>query len=391
MAILGLRGTQNLASNERPESWREGIIHFFPNGETPLMALGSMAKSENVGDYTFNWWDKSLPTRRLFLSAAANSTTTSLSVDDGSGGSAAKNCKAGTVLINERTTEHVIVESDPTDDSVKVTRARGTTSAAAMNDNDGLQIIGSAYEDGSSAQVSAVAYDPTQRTNYTQIFMDSSNLSRRTLKTVLRTGDKGMETRRETLQIHAIGLEWSALLGEKLEEASSGNSSATRRTTSGGFQSWVTTNVHDANGNLSYFELMDFLEEDFRYGSQEKLLLAGSTAVNALNKLAKLEMTMNSVPGDQSFGINMKEIISPFGVILLKMHPLLSDSAKYRGYGFLVDMPHFVIRTFDDTTLIENTQENFVIQKHDVFYSDIGWEWQIEKSHALWKGITGAA
>jgi hypothetical protein len=391
MPILGLRGTGNLATNERPQSWREGIIHFFPNGETPLMALSGQGDSEVVSDYTFNWWDKSLPTRRIFINNGAgySAAATSGVVDDGAGGSASFNVKAGTVLMNERTFEHMIVSDDPTSSTIQIDRAKGTTAAAAMLDNDALLIVGTSYEDGATAKITAVQYDPTQRTNYTQIFDDSLSLSRRVMKTQIRTGDKYQETRRETLQIHNIGLEWSALFGEALDEQ--GRTTAVRRTFSGGFYYWISTNVHDAGGPVTYFELMDFLEQDFRYGSNEKLLLSGSTAINALNKLAKLEMTMNTVPGPDSFGLNVKEILSPFGTLMLVNHPLLSDNPTFRKWAFGIDMKFFVIRVLDDTLLIEHTEENHVKRREDEFYTDMGWEIQVEKAHFLWKNISAAA
>lgn len=391
MPILGLRGTGNLVANERPQAWREGIIHIFPNGEAPLQALLGQMASEPVSDYLFNWWDKTLPTRRIFINNAAgySAAATSAVVDDGAGGSASFNVKAGTVLMNERTFEHMIVANDPTTSTVQIDRTKGTTAAAAMIDNDALLIVGSSYEDGSTAKITAVQYDPVQRTNATQIFDDSLSLSRRVMKVQMRTGDKYQETRRETLQIHLMGLEWSSLFGEYLDEV--GSVAAVRRTFTGGMYYWVSTNVHDSGGPITYFELMDFLEEDFRYGSNEKLLLAGSTAINALNKLAKLEMTMNTVPGDESFGLNVKEILSPFGTIYVVNHPLLSDNPTFRKWGFGIDLKFLKARTFDDTILIENVEENHVKRREDEFYTDIGWEVQMQQAHFIWKGIDGAA
>jgi hypothetical protein len=356
-----------------------------------LVALTSQGKSEDVSDYQFNWWEKGLPTRRIFINAAAGVTAaaTTAIVDDGAGGVGYTNVKAGSVLMNERTFEQMIVGVDPTTATLQIDRGKGSIVAAAMVDNDPLQIVGSAYEDGATARVGAVAYDPLQKTNVCQIFDDSMNLSRRVMKTRLRTGDKFQETRRETLQIHMIGLEWALLFGDYLDEQ--GTIAAVRRTKTGGLYYWVTTNIHDGGGVVSYFDLMDWLEDDFRYGAQEKLLLAGSTAINALNKLAKMEMTMNTVPGEMSFGMNIKEILTPFGVLYLKNHPLLSDHPTFRKWGFILDMEGFILRTFDDTLLITDVQENNVKRKEDEYYSDIGLELQVEKKFAIWKNIASAA
>lgn len=390
MPILGLRGTDNMATNERPQSWRKGIVLFFPNGEVPLMALAARGKEEEVSDYKFNWFEKTLPVRRMFINNAGGytSASTSLTVDDGVGGTAATNAKLGTVLMNERTFEHMICQTTaPGADAVTVGRGKGSIAAAAMNDNDPLLIVGSAYEDGSSAS-GAVGYDPTLKTNVTQIFNDSLQLTRRAMKVQTRTGDQYMEKKRETLLQHMIGLEWSAFFGDFLDEA--GSIGAVRRTKSGGMYYWVTTNVHDAGGTVSYFSLMDFFEDDFRYGSSEKMLFCGSTLINALTKLAKLEMTMNAVPGEQSYGLKITEVITPFGVLYVKNHPLLSDHPTFRQWGFGIDFDYFKIRYLDDTTFVPHVEVPGTWQRQDTFYTDLGWEVSVEKAHFLIKNMTKA-
>ncbi len=391
MAILGLRGTENLATGERPKSWREGYVHIFPNGDAKLTALLSKGENEALSDAEFSWFEKKLPELRVLVNNGGGYTATAaaIAVDDGAGGSASFNLKAGTMLMNERTFEHMIVTTDPTTDTIAVQRGKGSTAAAAINDNDALQVIGSVYEDGSTAKVSAVMFDPIARVNYSQIFIDTLEMTRRTMKTALRTGDKYLETKRETLQMHMMGLERAMFFGEPLNEA--GSRPEVRRTATGGMMYWAKTNVHDAGGNLTFFELMDFVEQDFRYGSQEKAMFCGSIFLNAFNKLASLQHTINTVPGDQTLGINMREVITPHGSLYLIQHPLFTISSTFRSWGFLVDLANVKFRHFDDTIFIEHTQENHVKRRSDEYYTDCGAEWHEEESHAIWKNVTGAA
>lgn len=393
MPILGLRTPTNVATNERPESWRQGINLLFPNGDFALTGLSSYGRNEAVSDYKFHWFEKGLPTQRIFINNAAgySAVATSAVVDADAGASGSFNVKFGTVLMNERTFEKMIVAQDPTTSTVQIDRAKGTTAAAAMVDNDALLIVGSAYEDGNTARIGAVQYDPTEKLNYCQIFGDSYLLTRRAMKVQFRTGDKLQETRRETLLIHLRGLESSAFFGEPLDEAGVGNTTS-RRTFTGGLYSVISTNIHDAGGALTYFEAMDFLEQDLRYGSSNRLVLAGSTAINAWNKLAKLEMTMNAVPGEDSFGLAMKEIITPFGKsIYMMQHPMLSINPTFRSWMWGVDMDQFKVRVLDDTQLIENAQENNVKRQEAEYYTDLGWEISQESCHFYWKGLTSAA
>lgn len=391
MPILGLRGIGNVLDTERPRSWRQGILYWYPyvDAPTPIMALVSQLSWESVSDYEFSWHDKTLPTRRVFVNSGSgySAAATTITVDDAAGGSAALWVKNGHMLMNERTFEHLRSSADPTTDDLTVVRGAGTTAAAAMNDNDALLIMGTVLEEGQSAGT-AIHWDPVRRRNACQIFNNTLNLTRRMMKTQLRTGDKYLDAQLDAYLQTMIDLEWSFLFGEYLDEA--GSVGARRRTMTGGQYYWVTTNVHNAGGPVSYFELMDFLEDDFRYGSSEKLLAAGSTTINALNKLAKLEMTMNAVPREDSFGINLKRIESPFGEIVLANHPLLSDHPTFRQWAFLVDMRYIEVRYIDDVTFIPHIETPGSHQRLDEFYADLGFGIQVERTHAIWQNLTKA-
>lgn len=392
MPILGLRGSGNFATNEAPENWREGILFYYPNGETPLMALASQGETENIDHPIIHWWDKALPVRRIFVNNAAgySSSATSIVVDDGTtaNGSAAAHTHVGTVLFQERTAERLIVSSYSAD-TLTVVRGKGASPAAVMNNDDAMLIIGTSFEDGATA-VSGLTYDPVERKNASQIFMRGVGpLTRRMAKTFVRTGDKFMDMKHDAWLNISLDLEWSALFGDYLDEA--GSSGAVRRSFSGGLYYWASTNVFDAAGTISYFGLMDFLEDFFRYGSSEKLLLSGSTAVNVLNKLAKLEMTVNSVPGESSFGMKIQEILTPFGYLYLKLHPLLSDHPLFRSWMFGVDLKYFKIAKIDDVTYIPFADTSNPHRRQDEYYADMGWIWEIERAHGIFKNMTRVA
>ena len=54
-AVLGLRGSGNFNTNERPQNWREYIMYLFPNGEAPLTAVLSLLASQGTDDPQYNW------------------------------------------------------------------------------------------------------------------------------------------------------------------------------------------------------------------------------------------------------------------------------------------------------------------------------------------------
>lgn len=54
MAFLGMRGTGDWATDERPMNWRQGILLLYPNGSAPLTAILSKMGEQKVDDAQFH-------------------------------------------------------------------------------------------------------------------------------------------------------------------------------------------------------------------------------------------------------------------------------------------------------------------------------------------------
>ena len=84
MAILGIRGTGNWGTDERPKNFRETILRRTPNGSAPLTALLSKLKSQPVDDPEFSWWEELQSIVRVRVDgtgASAASTTIGVTAD----------------------------------------------------------------------------------------------------------------------------------------------------------------------------------------------------------------------------------------------------------------------------------------------------------------------
>ena len=84
MAILGIRGTGNWGTDERPKNFRETILRRTPNGSAPLTALLSKLKSQPVDDPEFSWWEELQSIVRVRVDgtgASAVSTTIGVTAD----------------------------------------------------------------------------------------------------------------------------------------------------------------------------------------------------------------------------------------------------------------------------------------------------------------------
>lgn len=380
--VLGLRGTGSwVAGVERPLNYRELILYLFPNGEAPFTALLSKLRSEATNDAQYNWFEKVTPTQEILVSGSVTSGAVIVPVQS----SAARNFKMGHVLLNTRTLEQMLVTSDPsTDTQINVLRAWGETAAAAMNNNDTLLITGTAYQEGDSTP-SSVAYVPTRQYNFAQIFRTSLNITRTAKRTRLRTGESVKEAKREALMLHAIEMERAFIFGQRYEDLTGPQP---RRATRG-LRNWTVTNYQDFAGTVTETIWENYLEQLFRFGSNEKLALAGSTALNVLNQLAKNKGRIDLEAGSNTYGMSLLRYITPFGTLYIRQHPLFNLSAAgYRKSLMIVDTDKVTYRYIDDTQYIKNRQNPGADASLDEFLTEAGLELHFEQSHGWCDNMT---
>lgn len=382
MAILGLRGTGSWGADERPKHYRETLLFLFPNGDAPITALTSKLSRQSVTDPEYKWFEKGLPTRRVTANGAFTAVATSITV-----GANAKAMRNGDVILNERTLEQMWVTADPTSDTaIAVARGKGSTTAAAGLDADGLVVIGRAYAEGAGVPT-AVSFDPALKTNYLQIFRTPVNLTETAKSTTLRLGKPLKELKREALQMHAIDMEMAFLFGKPEEDLSG---SQPKRTT-GGLRHFITSNVFDPGGSLTEALWDSYMRDIFAKGSTEKLYLCGNTQLMVLSQLAKAKGQINLTPTvDASYGIKLVEYITPFGTLFLKGHPLLSNNPTFKSWGFAVDVKHLAYHYAEgrDTKYLPNRQAPGDDVQTDEYLTEAGLEVQFEDAHGIIKNVT---
>lgn len=386
MPILGMKGTGDYTLDvERPKNWREMILFLFPNGESPLTALLSKLRGEGTDDPVYNWFEKELPTQRVKVNGAHTDSVVTIDLQ---GANLEKNFKLGHLVMNERTNEIFRVQADPAiaNEITTVERESGETAKAAMVNGDDLVIIGSAYEEGSDMPT-PVSYSPTNLFNYTQIFRTPLSITRTAKKTRMRTGDTYEEAKREALQLHGIEMEKAFIWGQR--SLATRNGQLYRQTR--GMKTWITTNTADLGGTVTEPEWDGKMEEAFRYGSQEKLGMIGSTALNTLNQLAKNKTKLEAVPGSEVYGMSLIRYISPFGVLYLRMHPLFNAHPDWRKNLLIIDVDKVRFRYVDDTDFYINRQATGKDAREDEFLTEAGLEIHHEKAHAWYTNITSFA
>lgn len=381
--FLGMRGDGDWVTNQRPENWREQILYLYPNGMAPLTAILSMMSSESVDDPRFHWWTQ----EQSAVMGAVDGiyTLPDLSVAYVTGG------VAGTVLyilvsstLGNRVREgHQILLRDTSDYRVdvvgKVTGVTiGTTTAVLsvklleadnnspdhdLSDCDSFKIIGNINPEGGEMP-DAIALNPTEVWNYTQIFRTPLSITRTAHRTRLRTGDQYQKAKAEALEMHSWEMELAFLWGIRTQNV--GDNGKPERTTMGVInfiRQYAAANCDDYTLNATYAGqtwlaagetwFKNMLEQIFRYGANEKLCLCGSGFLLGIDALASASGVstnmMNLSPGQKTYGMQILSWVTPFGTIHMKTHPLFSHDATTRNMGVLLEPKEITYKYIDDT------------------------------------------
>lgn len=400
MALYGARGTGDFVTDQRPKNWREGILRIYPNGDMPLTGLTALMKSEGVDDPEFNWWTKALPVQGGAVTTIyTDSLLASAYVSGGVAGDVLY-CKVPLATAEHFRPGHQVLmrdESDLTVDvvakcidvlkngassviTVRLLEADDNSSSGDLSDCDRILVIGNINPE-MGPMPDAIAYDPTKYYNYTQIFRTPLEISRTARKTRLRTGDAYKEAKRESLELHGIEMEKSFIWGIKTESV--GDNGKPERTTQG-LANFIRSNT--ANGAVvadfptdtgtpfvdQYWvdagaEWIDYyFEQIFRHGGTERDAFCGSGVILAIQKLVRANASYQITAETKAYGTQVLRLVSPFGDILLKRHPLFSYEATDRNTMIIFDGSDIRYRPLTDTTFYpEGEKQNTGKTRYD--------------------------
>jgi hypothetical protein len=350
--IAGLRGTGDWGTDERPKSFREGILRFNPSGTAPIFALSSKAKKRSVTDPEFAWWTEGNVLVRLQVSAAASATDTLINVDTVDPTSTtlsanlgtATHLKAGDILLVEPLVDSVTfnqelleVDNVLSDTQFTVRRGAGGTTAATIANDVWLTLISSSYAEGTGVP-RPTTRNPIKYLNYVQIFKDTYELTGTADKTVTRTNNNYSEDKKRKMFKHSQDIEWSILLGRPAE--TTGDNGKPKRFM-GGIRNFIPpANQRVFTAPVTPSDLLDAIAPvfDFDTGAGDtRIVFAGNQALVELSKIFVNEVMFNVNNVVKIYGMDFQEFIMPNGRVLFKSHPLLSRHGMYRKSAFVVD------------------------------------------------------
>ena len=376
--VFGLQGTGRWDTDERPTSWRQTLFMRYPKGELPLTAIMSKAGREQSKSAEFHWWEKDTAMMAgLVDNIYTDVVTTPLAVD---------NTAAGTILwvgvdgtVDEPLTNYVIegtelfltmntdyrcevratvleVFRDGANSWIKIrtrTADNSVAGASLTNCNYALVMPTLFPEFGGVPQV--ISYKPGSFMNYSSIKKEAMALSRTAMK------EKGIRPNDNDTQYQAMKQEAMYNLGIKMEyeliygtrfEVTDPLTNQIKRGSRGireAIDSWGVSGAKtsfryhaDYSGQKWVDAGWDFLSNFFLAMQQwvtfgETWNCIGAGTLIGLMQLCEANrfLSIDQKTHQVEYGIEVRDLYTPFGTIHLMDHPLFNrdPSLQYSWLG----------------------------------------------------------
>lgn len=368
MAIAGLRGTGDWATDERPKNFREMILWRNPNGQAPLTALLSKMKSESVNDPEFAWYEEELNALRFTLvgtapGAAGNTFYVTSNVTDALDAVPGDVFKNDSVITQTYASEILVVSSVTDAGTIVFKRAQAGTAGENIIAGGTLTKIGSVFAEGTKAPDAAMR-NPTKLMNLCQIFKTTYDITETAKRTKTRTGDPVKNDKKRKMFDHSTAMEFAFFFGKRNETVGA-NGKPLRYT--GGLlwflSQYAPTMITPFTTTITETMFTDAIYKVFDYNSgagDERIVFAGNGALNSLNRLAasQARTRVNFDGIVDVFGMKLQRWVMPQGTIYVKSHPLFNTHPVHTYDMAVIDPTALRYRHLRDTTFKDNIQAN---------------------------------
>jgi hypothetical protein len=391
MAVAGLRGTGDWATDERPKNFREMILWRNPNGQTPLTALLSKMKNESTDDPEFAWYEEELNALRLTVNYSTGYGTTSTSIAVTSNVTDATDVVAGDVFLVEAdltsayANEIVVATAAGASGSITIARGQCGTTAAALPNGTNLTKIGNTFAEGSGAPTAA-SRNPTKMYNLCQIFKTTYDITETAKRTKTRTGDPVKNDKKRKMFDHSVAMELAFLFGKRYETTGS-NGKPLRYT--GGLlwflSQYASSMITAFTTTPTESAFTDAVYKCFDYDSgagDERIVFAGNGFLNSLNRLAagQSRTRVNFDGLIDVYGMKLQRWVLPQGTLLIKSHPLMNTHGRFTNDAMILDPSAIKFRYIRDTTFKDNIQANDADEVKGQWLTEAGLELEHAKT-----------
>lgn len=382
--VSGYRAVGDIVSTRIKPDVADQIFSYQPNS-TAVTLLTTKAKPKRiVSQYQYYILQKDrYPVRdRINLAAGYDADDVAIVVDNGG------RFYAGAIVRNTRTDERFRVTSVSTN-TLTVVRNLGST-AAPMNNNDEIEIIGDAYSETDDVR-SAVSVQEAAIFNYTQTFRTPFSFGGREMNTDMY-GGKDMTTEQKwQASEHAQKIERALWWGVRAT-FTDGTTNRTNTTTGGILYYTQNANEWDINGiAFNRRNLVEYMEEIMRFGrggrggKKTKWFFGASRFMTEIESWE--ESKLRYVPSAKVFGLKVARYQTFHGDLLLVDHPLFEGDNANK--AFVLDINHirYVEHQGRGTRLLRNRQGNGIDGVTHEFRTDAGLELQLPFAHGYIHGL----
>ena len=360
-------------------------IFLLDPSKNPFTLLTSLAGSQPATNPRFEWYEKGLRPKATQINNGGGYTdgeAGAMTVDNG------LVFQINDIVYVPRTGEVARVSASASTTVTWTSRGLGTTTAAALLDNDDLFVIGSANVEGGDVGIPD-EWQEAQKYGLTQIFRRPFGVSRTRQGSESYFGKPREQIRGEKAVEHAIDIERAFMFGVK-DEVTSGNS--VFRTTDG-FFAIATSNVTDFLGaTLSEPDVEAVMEDVFLHtaSGDTRTLFASASVVTAFDQLGVDKLQL--VPSDKTYGLAVRQYVTSHGTFNIVKNRLLEDGAGGTGTGdwaMIVDPKMLKLRPFSNgaTRLLLDRQGPGVDGWVDEYLTECGLQLTNPEVHGVLKNI----
>ena len=320
---IGLLSSASAPQNLNALSFAQAITRLMPNGTAPLFGLTSLLKDESASNIEHGYFSKTMIFPFVTSSATALAADTSITV------AAYDNIVPGDLLMNERTSEIVLVTALTSATVLAVTRAVGTVAAAAVNSGDVWRTVGNAFEEG-SVRPSAVAIIAARYVNNTQIFRNSWAVTK-TAAAIPQIAGSGYvsESKQDCAALHAMAIEKALFFGQKFMGTRNGQPFHTMEGIVARVNAAASGNVTTLGATTNWTQFEAALDKTLETvtdpkGGNIRTMFVGGTARRVIHNIARLNSTYQITTNETGWGLQIDTIRTPRGTFEMIEHPLFN-------------------------------------------------------------------
>jgi hypothetical protein len=397
--IIVPRNTGHAITEERLVRRVDADISRVEPRTGPLLTFLNEAKQREAVDSTrVEWFESDYVARWAQNSAAAvgaATASTTVTVTDGTLFVIGEQFCVPTAVASSAAPEICRI-TGKTGDVLTVVRNVGGSGVAAIEANGAIRILGSAHEEyGSVPSMKTAA--PVKKITYLGIEKTACDMSITAAASKAYGAPQGDRDRehKDKLVEHKQKMNATLLWGQQYENLTGGATGYPIRGQQG-LRNVISTNTLDGGGILTPKKLMQFSRMCFRYGAEEKILLASPIVVEAIQAWASAKLMITS--SEKKFGLNIQTVQTPHGVWRMVRDWMLEDGVSgkngFGGMALSVDLDQiwYVFLNNNginrDTAMYPDVLKDGADGYKDEILTEYGYKIKQEKFHGLLYDVT---